>query len=532
MKKHAKASGSSPQVLLGKALFEAGLQCPKRLYLDAHEPGAAADLSENRRVLAEAGRRLAEIAGSAFGKTTRIEGKTPEESDKATRDLLGLENSMAVVLGATFVHDGMVALCDILLRQKDGKVDLFEVKSGTSLKPRYIFDLALQVHVIEAAGFRVRAAHVLHINSRYAHAGGEEYPAHSLFKSIDVTERVRARVTKAANRMKTLRTLVQDESALQLPMGTYCTVPFPCPHMGRCAKEAPPMPLRLLPELSRTQENLLHQEGIDDLQTIDPLRSGLSFRQRRTLQCVQKNEPIAEPFLREELRNLQWPLHFLAVHSTTEVLPAYAGQHPWRQVPYAYALTTLHETGRVERHAFVHSERSDPRELFAAHLAKGLAPGGSLILWGDTRLTALRAMLEDLPESKAPVRAVLGRPLFDLSKLFEVGLFHPQLLHDRSLPAMARVLLGDTKGTELAIHDADELLAATHKMIAPRIRSATREKLAADILARLQWQTETMLELYRKHLAEEKPAVKAPATKPASTMGPRKKLPKEPAPES
>lgn len=490
------------------------------------------ELSESRMILAEAGRRLVEIAGSAFGKTTRIEGKTSEESDAATRALLAAENSMAVVLGATFVHDGMVAQCDILLRQKDGRLDLFEVKSGTKLKPRYIFDLAMQVHVIESAGHTVRAAHVLHVNSRYVHAGGEEYPAHGLFKSIDVTERVRARVAKAASRMKSLRTLVQDESALQLPMGTYCTVPFPCPHLARCAKESPALPLRLLPELSRAQENLLHQEGIDDLNAIDPLRPGLSFRQRRTLQCVRKNEPIAEPFLREELRNLQWPLHFLAVHSTTEVLPLYKDQHPWRQVPHAYSLTTLHEEGRVERHSFVHSERSDPREVFATHLAKALAPGGSMILWGDARLTALRAMLEDLPDSKAPVRATLSRPLFDLSKLFEVGLFHPQLLQDHSLLAMARVLLGDDRGATLAIHGADTMLAATQKMLAPRIRGATREKLAADIVGWLQWQTEAMLELYRRQVAEEKPAAPPPASRPASALGPRKKLPKEPAQES
>jgi len=518
---------------LGKALFEAGLQCPKRLFLDARGEAAGTDLSENRRVLAEAGRKLTEIAGSAFGKTTRIEGKSSEESDKATRALLAVENSMAVVLGATFVHDGMVAQCDILLRQKDGKLDLFEVKSGTSLKPRYIFDLALQVHVVESAGFTVRAAHVLHVNSRYAHAGGEEYPAHSLFKSIDVTERVRARVGKAANRVKSLRTMVQDESSLQLPMGTYCTVPFPCPYMGLCAKESPEFPLRLLPELSRAQENLLHQEGIDDLRNVDPLRPGLSFRQRRTLQCIAKNEPLAEPFLREELRHLQWPLHFLSVHCTTEVLPQYPGQRPWRQMPYAYALTTLHEAGRIERHALVHPERTDPREAFANHLAKALAPGGSIILWGDARLTALRAMLEDLPDAKTPVRAVLARPLFDLSKLFEVGLFHPDLLQERSLLSTASVLLGDTKGSALEVHDAEGLLAATHKMTAPRIRGATREKLAAEIKAWLEWQTESMLELYRKHLSEPQPEAPKPAAKvAASSLGPRKKLPKEPTPEA
>jgi len=41
-----------------------------------------------------------------------------------------------------------------------------------------------------------------------------------------------------------------------------------------------------------------------------------------------------------------------------------------------------------------------------------------------------------------------------------------------------------------------------------------------------------MLELYRSHLAEEKPPAPAPAAKPVSAMGPRKKLPKEPAPEN
>jgi hypothetical protein len=167
---------------------------------------------------------------------------------------------------------------------------------------------------------------------------------------------------------------------LQLPMGTFCTTPFRCPHLARCSGEAPALPLRELPELTRTQELELHKEGIETITALDPQRPGLTFRQRRTIACVQAGEPVLEPFVREELQQSTKPAHFLAIAALTDALPRFEGQRPWRLLPYAWATNTLHPDGRLETADFVHVERTDPRTAFITSLAKHLEVGGHGLL--------------------------------------------------------------------------------------------------------------------------------------------------------
>ena len=72
----------------------------------------------------------------------------------------------------------------------DGSLSIFEVKSGTKVKPRHVMDVALQTWVIESLGYRVLSVNLLHVNAQYRHEKEGTYPAQQLFKNSDVTERV------------------------------------------------------------------------------------------------------------------------------------------------------------------------------------------------------------------------------------------------------------------------------------------------------------------------------------------------------
>ena len=67
------------------------------------------------------------------------------------------------------------------------EIDLFEVKSGTKVNPRYVADLALQAHVLAACGHKLRAAYLLTVNPKYVHKEGADYPPMQLLRSADVT---------------------------------------------------------------------------------------------------------------------------------------------------------------------------------------------------------------------------------------------------------------------------------------------------------------------------------------------------------
>jgi hypothetical protein len=512
--------------LLDKFLFEAGQQCQKRLWLDYHEPAPEAP-SALRAAMSAAGEQLRTLARTAFPKGVPVAAADAVAAAAETKQKIA-EGAM-VLFGATFVADGVEARSDVLVLHKDGLCDLYEIKSGTKVKHRYVNDLALQALVLEQSGLKMRAAYLLQVNPKYVHKEGADFPPMQLLRSSDVTAKVQKQLEPTKRRLQACRNAIADEGVKALPMGTFCETPFPCPHLARCSKEAPPLPLRELPELTRQLELELHKEGIEDLTGLDEARAGLTFRQKKTLQCIKAGEPIVEPFVKDELLQCGKPLHFLAIAAVTDPLPRFDGQRPWRLVPYAWSAHTVHADGRLETATFVHVDRSDPRPGFATSLQKHLEVGGTVVVWDDDALEEMRSLLDDLPNAKAAARALVSTPHLDLMQLFDAGVFHPKVRTHADLRASVAALLGDDGGRDLAVVGEDAVLEALQKAWAPRVRQATKDKVGADILAGLVWTTERLLQLFNTYAGVTPPAKKS---KPEVAKVKPKALPKKlPDPE-
>jgi hypothetical protein len=255
----------------------------------------------------------------------------------------------------------------------------------------------------------------------------------------------------------------------------------------------------------------------------------MTFRQRRTLQAAAERALLKEPFVKEELQQVEFPLHFLSIATVTEALPRFQNQKPWQPVPYAWACETLTEGGKVTQASFAHADKDDPRPEFAQTLGKHLNAGGMVILWDADSLESVRLLLESLPTEKQAIRTTLARPHLDLHRLLESGLFHPNLLANRDLASTAQVLCGIAQPTDKEVTDEDSALRALQKAATPRIRAATKEKLAAEIKDWVQRQSAMMHAIYRTLSERTAAAAQGEEQKPAKkTIGPRKQLPPTP----
>ncbi|MCR9248165.1 MAG: DUF2779 domain-containing protein [bacterium] len=507
---------------LDKPLVEAGIQCRKRLWLDFHRP-AATELSPTRKALSATGARLLELARSAFPMGAAVEEETIAAAAERTRELIAEDKP--VLFGATFQADGAEVVCDIVVRHKDGAVDVYEVKSGTKITQRYLNDLALQVHVLEASGLKLRAAFLLHQNSQYVHQEGADYPPMQLLRSADVTAKVQKQVPHVAARLASFRRQCESETPPDQAMGSFCTTPTPCPHFAECSKDGAEHPAYELPELTRQQEHALRADSLTELTAIDPARKGLTFSQRRTIESVKAGEVLIEEFVRDELRQSAFPIHFLALATVTDALPRFTGQRPWRQTPYAFAVNTLHEDGRVESTAMAHADRTDPRAAVMTALGRHVEVGGTIACWDADQIEDLRPLLEDLPDQKGPVRAVISRSLLDLMQLFDAGIFHPKLRGHRDLAATVAALLGDNSGKKLAITCEDDLRALLDKASAPRVRSTTKQKIATQIEDAMNWRSERLMALFCKFADVDARSAKGEDTASKKPSGPAKSLP-------
>ncbi|MFK7741293.1 MAG: DUF2779 domain-containing protein [Planctomycetota bacterium] len=504
MKKSAKPN--SPN--LDKHLFEAGLQCHKRLWLDYHEPKKTKP-SAARAEMSRVGDELRALARTAFPMAVTVDEADTAAAAAKTQELLA--NNTPVIFDATFVADGVEACCDILVAHKDDAVDLFEIKAGTKVKHRYVNDLALQAIVLAGCGKKLQRAYLLHIQSKFEHKEGEDYPPMELLRSADVTPKVQKQMPNVERRLQQLKLAIGDEGSLELPMGTFCRNPFPCPHVDRCSKEAPELPLHRLPELTRQQEIEFHKEGIEELLAVDPETKGLSLRQRRTIECHQQKQRIVEPFVEAELRACEQPLHFVAMASATEALPRLDRQHPWQMTPYAWAVHTVHEDGRVEEVSFAQVGKEDPRGPFARSLARHVEAGGTILCWNDEPLRELRGLLDAVDSEKPSVRMLMGFEHIDIMQLFEAGVFEPSLFDLKNFGEAAAKLVDDHGAEDHPMLEADVRFEALQKARAPRVRATTRDKIAAELKDALAWQAETLAKVYSAFAGE--PVAKAEGEK-------------------
>lgn len=495
-KSESKAASSRP---LDKALFAAGAQCAKRLYLEYHRPKLVPAPSENQENLAEVGRELVEMACKAFPKGEAMDTADFAAATRRTKEIL--EQAKPVVLfHAAFGHEGVEVRADIVLGGTDKSVMLYEVKSGTKVKPRHVQDVALQIHVIEACGYKVRTASVLHLNPGFVHDGKGAPPVQQLFKSVDITERARRHLERVRDQLGNFRAVLADRGSEDLPMGTWCHMPFRCVFYAHCREQAPGHPLVEMPDLTRSQESRWHEAGIETMTRVDPQQPGLTLLQRRALKAIETGGLVVEDFVRAEMAELEHPVHLIHIGYLIDVLPRFARSRPWQAIPFQWSSHVLHADGKVEHRMYFHAEREDPRPALVRALSDHVRGAGTVVVYGGQFEDRMRELLEDVPEHKADVRLLLNAPYIDLQRLLRAGVYHPGFRGSFQLADVAAGLGAPIAPTE-DIADVDAASLAYARYLNTRTRANTRERLKAGLEAFAKAQSQASLAILRALLA-------------------------------
>ncbi|MFO1050928.1 MAG: DUF2779 domain-containing protein [Planctomycetota bacterium] len=508
MKRTRKAAATEPAAIT-KPLFEAGMQCSKRLYLEHHQPRIKPEPSEYQQELLELGKRLVELSSQAFPKGIDLASDDFDEALRKTEAFLTM-GKPGVLFGAAFRGGGVEVRVDIVLCAVKGEVDIFEVKAGTTVKPRHLQDVALQIHAIEAGGSTVKSSSILHLDPKYVHDGSADYPPQKLFRSVDVTARARKQLPRVTDQIATFASTLEDESSLELPTGTWCRNPLPCPFLARCVAEGNPHPLVELPQLTAAQERRMHEQALETIDQLEADQPGLTLQQRRVVRAVQSKALVVEPFVPEELRDIDWPLSFVHIAWHLDPLPRLPRTRPWLKIPYAWSVHRLGQTGYVACKSFVSATPDDPRRPALESLVKELSDAGTVVVFGTGHDERLRALLDLDPELKPALRALLQAPLLEIGSLIYHGVYHPDFAGRFDLETVHRVLstagiggeqpeLAELAGTgESEIAGEEDAGRAYAKIIAKRTRATTREKLGKDLDAWVRRCSAQLVDLWRR----------------------------------
>ncbi|MCI0548658.1 MAG: DUF2779 domain-containing protein [Candidatus Rokubacteria bacterium] len=474
--------------LLSKGALIAGLQCPKRLYLRVHSPDLG-ELDALLRSRIDQGHEVGLLARAAFPGGVLVEGDL--DAALARTAELVRDPATSAIYEATFRHGDLLVRADVLERRPAGRWRLVEVKAATGVKAHYLWDLAVQWHVLTGAGLDLESAAVMHLDREYVFDGVRLDPGR-LFAMADVT-------TEAARFAREIPRLASEQlvflAGLEPPPvapGPQCRNPYVCEFYARCNLPLP-VDVANLPRLDDALRLDLLERGITRIQDL-AAEEPLTLLQQRARAAIRSGQPWVGDALAEALDTLSYPLHFLDFETLSPAIPRFADMGPYDAIPFQWSLHVVRVPGAdPEHHEFLAPSGGDPRAAFAASLASAVAASGSIVVYHEpfegARLDELAACL---PE-RAPALQQMRERLWDLLPVIRNHVYHPDFRGSFSLKRVLPALVPDLRYEGMEVAEGE--MAGIVWEARGRAEAPEAERLAAALRAYCRQDTLAMVRL-------------------------------------
>ncbi len=236
-----------PTCHISKSKHIAGVQCPKREYLEVHQPELAEDVDDGRM---EQGMDVGSLARQMFpgGVIVAADYKHLSNAIRDTRELVA-NPEVPAIFEATFEHNGVLVRTDVLKRNAKS-FHLTEVKSSTKVKPEYTDDVSIQRYVMAGCGVQISDTSVMHLSREYVYDGAVGADGQNVY---DLSRLFASEALQAYSDGQVSRTLDEQFKMLAQPQppsvepNVECTSPYDCEFYDHCHPAWPDDDVRSLP---------------------------------------------------------------------------------------------------------------------------------------------------------------------------------------------------------------------------------------------------------------------------------------------
>lgn len=384
---------------ISKSRYCSAVQCPKILWLKKNMPEEFDSSVVNQAVL-DAGSAVGDLAMGLFGDFVEVPFGNLSDMVAKTKQLMDLQTP--VIAEASFSTDGLFCSVDILKVLNDAEVELYEVKSSTSVHDIYYHDAAFQYYVLSKLGYKVRSCNIVHINNQYERNG--ELDIHELFTIKEVTADVIALQHEVEANILMLREYMKQIEEPEDDIGEQCFSPYPCGFFAYCSRHLPTPNIFQVAGARTTTKLKCYRKGIvsfEDLNTCD-LLSGAQYKQIEH-ELFHYPPYIDKERIGEFMQTITYPLYFLDFESFQPAIPLYDHSHPYEQIVFQYSLHYIEsEGGELKHKEFLAYPGEDPRRKLAEQLCADIPLDVCTTAYNMSfekgRIRGLAALFPDLRE--------------------------------------------------------------------------------------------------------------------------------------
>ena len=487
---------------LSKSKLLAYRQCPRRLWLEIHQPKLRED-SASTEASYETGHTVGDIARQIYDPEGVGDFLDIEELEFA--DLLAQSEALAKtsskpIFEAGFTANGALSLADVMLPTRQGRKRawrMVEVKSATSLKDYHRDDAAIQAYVTRAAGIPLTGIALAHIDKTWVYPGKQDY--RGLFVEHDLTEEAFSRDEEVERWIAEAQTIVRKRKEPDIQIGDQCSAPYACGFNDHCSAQQPVAehPVSWLPRIQSKALKEHIADGVTEMRDVpDEL---LNERQRRVKHCTLNDETYFDAeSAAAELAPYKLPGYFLDFETINLAVPIWKGTRPYQQVPFQFSVHRLSRTGKLEHREFLDLSGKDPSKALAEALIEACDERGPVfVYYAAFETSRIKELAERFPHLKKSLLAINER-IVDLLPIAEAHYYHPGQQGSWSikklLPAIAPDLSYETlegaKDGGMAMEDYKEAISKDcPESEKERIDRQLREYCGLDTMAMVRvWQ--------------------------------------------
>ncbi len=464
--------------ILSKTSFLRGMQCLKSLYFHRHSPELRDKPDSRYARMSASGDRVGLLARGLFpggveacspgaihialpGKPAMDGNAGLTDAVKRTRNLI--EANTPVIYEAAFLHDGIMCLVDILVKDGDAW-KAFEVKSSSRVSEAHLLDAALQYYVITGTGMLLRDIAIVHINSRYVLHG--ELDLSLLFRVKTVREKATGLLSSVESAALGMRKALEGAFPPDCEIGEQCVSPRPCDFRGQCWSHVPRESVFEITGLSIHDKFGMYRAGMVRMQDI-PGDYPLKSFQKLQVKCAVSGATYTDrEALNRFLAEISYPLYFMDFETIMPAIPRYDGTAPYGHVPFQYSLHYLESRGSNPVHReFLAVPGKDPRRDFITSLLEDTSAKGDILVYNRSFEEGVLKELAGLyPELRVQVEERIAR-LRDLMLPFRFRHYYSPAMKGRfSIKKVLPALAPEYSYEELEISDGFMAMSAYERL--------------------------------------------------------------------
>ena len=397
----------------------------------------------------------------------------------------------------TFEANGCLARVDLVRNRANGCVDLYEIKSSTSVKSGtrdHIIDLAFQCEIARLTGIEVVNAFLVHIDGAYLRNGNVN-PA-ELFIIVDATDRI-AQISETIS--QEIDQALQHFSLTAIDeRGCGCryhgSISRRCLAFAHLNPDVPDICAHLLPRISRTRLEKLDRGGSLAMEAVK--EDDVTPMQLMVLKSFHSGTPIVdEGWVGRFLDDLAFPLMFYDYESFASAVPIADGLSPHSQIPVQFSMHVLAEDGSVSHHEYLCDTPGAHRELVDT-LASVTPKSGTVLVWNESYEKSCNRRLAKLLPDHAAFLADINERTVDLMKPFRCAFVDSRFMGSTSIKKVLPVLCPQLRYDENQVHDGAGAMEAWFEMVST-IDAQRKVALRQQLLNYCRLDSLAMIEIWR-----------------------------------